>query len=559
MIAPLLLLACSPGSLPVDSVAGGGDTATDSGTATEVEHLPGVERPTDDALFDLALVHDVGLTMDPDDWLLVRDRPDEKAWVQADLVWGEHTLDGIGLRAFGAGSLRAGKPSLKLGFDHFVDGQELLGLDELKLDNSSQDVGYLNEAVATAAMRRAGVPASRTGWVRLQVNGEPAGFFVLLESIDDRFVTRWFGHDDGALYSMNAHNYAQGLNPMDDPLLWYEPETSHGGDGSGLGAAALALQAGDADAIEARIDTEGFFRESVARSVMGSLDSFSADGNNFYLFDDGGRIRVIPWDFDVDLGGYYIETALTVDPRAPWVTSPWSWNPLTGAAYRDPVLLWNLDQERDPDALIAELLAGPLDWATLDQAVLQAADVIRDDVHDDVFGVGAQFEARVHGIRLFLHARWSLLAGQDVADCPDPDPAVLRTADLAPAGSVGWGSLQVDHTNWGPGFQVAGEHHCTGLFAHGPSTVTLQIPAGKTTLTGKAGLQDWGRVPCGDGASFQVLQDGEPLWSSGVILEQVPAVDFGELTVQAGEVVLQITAESGHSCDTSAWLDLALR
>jgi hypothetical protein len=557
MIAPLLLLACSSSSLPVDShTAGVSDTAD---TATDVEQVAGVDGPTDDDLFDLTVVHDVHLTLDPGDWLLVRDRPEEKIWVQADLSWGAHELDGIGLRAFGAGSLRAGKPSIKLGFDHFVDGLELLGLDELKLDNSSQDVGYLNEAVATAAMRRADVPASRTGWARLHVNGEPAGFFVLLESIDDRFVERWFGHDDGALYSMNAHNYAQGLNPMDYPLTWYEPETGHGGDGSELAAAALALESGQAAEIEALLDTAGFFRESVARSVMGSLDSFSADGNNFYLFDDAGLLRLIPWDFDVDLGGYYIETALTVDTRAPWVTSPWSWNPLSGAAYTDPVLLWNLDQGRDPDALVAELLAGPLDWATLDAEVLLAADVIRDDVHADLFGYGPQFEARVHSIRLFLHARWSILAGQDVADCSAADADVLRTADLAPTGSVGWGSLQVDHTNWGPGFQVAGEHYCTGLFAHGPSTVTLQIPAGKTTLTGQAGMQDWGRMPCGDGAIFRVLQGGETLWASDVIPEQAPAVDFGELQVQPGELLLQITEESGYGCDTSAWLDLELR
>ncbi len=551
-----LLLACAATELPADSAS---PVAGDSGTTTGTEHLPGVEEPGSDTLFDPSLVHEVHLTLDPDDWLLVRDRPSEKLWVQADLSWGEHALDGIGLRAFGSGSLRAGKPSLKLGLDHFVDGQELLGLDELKLDNSSQDVGYLNEHLATAAMRRAEVPASRTGWVRLYVNGEAAGFFVLLESIDDRFVERWFGHDDGPLYSMNAHNYAQGLNPMDDPLVYYEPETSAGGDGSELAAAALALQAGDAATISALIDTEGLFRESVARSVMGSLDSFSADGNNFYLFVDDGRVRIVPWDFDVDFGGYYLETALVVDPRAPWATSPWASNPLTGQPYTDPVLSWNLAQGLDPDALVAELLAGPLDWATLDQDVIQLADLIRDDVHADVFGVGSQFEARVHTLRLFLHARWSALVGEDVADCEPAEDGVLRTADLAPTGTVGWGTLDVDHTQWGPGFQVAGEHHCTGLFAHAPSTVTLQVPAGASTLTGLAGLQDWGRVPCGDGVTYSIWQGGVPLWTSAPVLEQVPAVDFGELAIQPGEVVLQVTEEGGYSCDTSAWLDLEVR
>ena len=51
--------------------------------------------------------------------------------------------------------------------------------------------------------------------------------------------------------------------------------------------------------------------------------SFSADGNNFYLFVDEGQVRIVPWDCDVDLGVWYLPTALSVDPRQPWLTSPW--------------------------------------------------------------------------------------------------------------------------------------------------------------------------------------------------------------------------------------------
>jgi hypothetical protein len=546
--------------LAVPLVACGGELARDPSTepgpaAGGLGVFPGSQDPSDE-VFDPTTIHDVALTMAPADWTSVRDNPGAKLWVKADFTWNGERLEQIGVRAFGAGSLIAGKPSLKLSFDRHVDRQELRGLDELKLDNASQDRGYLNEYVATAAMRRAGVPASRTGWARLTVNGQFAGFFVVLESIDDRFVERWFGHDRGGLYSMNAHNWGQGLNPMTDPLTWYEPETAFGGDGTELAAAAAALATGTMAEVEAAIDVEGFLRESVARSVMGSQDSFSADGNNFYLFDDGGRIAIIPWDFDVDLGAWYPDAAMTVDPRRPWVTSPWSYNSHTRVPYTDPVLQRALAAGADVDGIIAELLAGPFGWESVDAHAAAGAALIRDAARADVLNRGDAVDQRAYDLRLWMHARWSALAGRDVAHCPPPPPGVRRAADLGAEGTVGWDTLRVDRTQWGPGFMVAGDHHCTGLFAHAPSTIIIQVPAGYGRLRGKVGLQDW-RQRCGDGARFAILHAGAEIWTGPSLRNYDAPVAF-EVEVGPGTATLVTTPNGEYSCDTTAWLDLEL-
>ena len=517
--------------------------------------LPDSQDPAD-AVFDPGRVHDLALELAPADWALVRDNPWAKTWVKGSFTWNGERLDDIGVRAFGAGSLIAGKPSLKLSFDRHVADQEWRGLDELKLDNASQDVGFLNEYVATAAMRRAGVPASRSGWARVTVNGAPAGFFVVLESIDDRFLERWFGHDDGALYSMKQHNWGQGLNPMADPLTWFEPETSFGGDGQELAAAATVLATGTFAEVEAAVDVGGFLRESVARSVMGSLDSFSADGNNYYLFADRDQVRIIPWDFDVDLGGYYFDTAMTVDAHHPWTTSPWAYNALTRAPYTDPVLRRALEAGADVDALVAELLAGPFAWPLMDASAATGALVIRDAVHADVLGRGAAFDQRALDLRLFLHSRWSALAGREVAHCPAAAAGVRRTADLAATGTVGWGELLVDRTQWGPGFMVRGAHHCSGLFAHAPSTVRIEVPAGYGRLRGAVGLQDW-KQRCGNGARFAITQDGVERWASDTLASYAPAVAFA-VDLAPGPVTLTTSSLGEYSCDTAAWLDLEL-
>ncbi len=544
-------------------VACGGTVADDPG----IDHAPGLasggvdvqpaSQDPADRVFDPTTIHDITLELAPADWASVRDNPGAKLWVRANFSWDGERVDPIGVRAFGAGSLIAGKPSLKLSFDHEVHDQAWRGLDELKLDNASQDPGFLNEYLCTSAMRRAGIPAGRTGWARVTVNGAPAGFFVVLESIDDRFVKRWFGHDDGALYSMNGHHWGQGLNPMADPLTWYEPETSFGGDGHELAAAAAVVATGSDAEVASAVDLPGFFRESVARSVMGSQDAFSADGNNFYLFDDHGRIRIVPWDFDVDLGAWYPDTAMTVDPRHPWTTSPWSHNSLTGTPYTDPVLQHALATGADVNAVTAELLAGPFSWESMDAQAAAAARLIRDAVHADVLERDAAADQRALDVRLWLHSRWSALAGREVAYCPAPAAGVLRAADLDPTGTVGWGSLEIDRTNWGPGFTVAGQHHCTGVFAHAPSTVTIAVPAGYGHLRGAVGLQDW-RQRCGNGARFTISQNGVDLWASPDLHTYDPAVSFGPLDLAPGTATLTTSPLGEYSCDTASWLDLEL-
>ena len=560
----LLLAACTPHGvvMPIDDDSGqpSRDSTAPSQDTAGAEWIPDAPDPTD-AIFDPHSVATIALTMEASAWADISGDPWAKNWHEASFEWQGEQVDGVAVRAFGAGSLVAGKPSLKLSFDRLTDGQLWRGLDELKLDNSSQDWGYLNERIGTEVIRGMGLPAARTGWATVTVNGAAVGFFVVMESIDDRYVERWYGHDDGPLYSTNEHYYGLGLNPTDDDMLtWYEPQTSFEGDGLDLEALVEVIATGSDEQLLEVLDLEQFMRVSVTRSVMGSLDAFSADGNNFYLFDDQGQWKLLPWDFDAELGyPYYFETALGVDPWQPWTSSPWSYNCVTYADYEDPVLKRALAMGMDPQAVIDEALEGPLDWETVNPKVREAADLIRDHVWDDYLGYGAYFECRQANLQLFLHTRLSNLAGRDVADCPDPDDGVLRVADLGPTGSVGWGNLLVDSSNWGPGLMINGQHYCSGLFAHAPSTVSISVPDSYGTIRGAVGLQDWNRTTvCDNGATFEIHQAGQLLWSSELIQGYQDAVAFGPVAVQPGSVELIAGDNGNYSCDTTAWLDVEL-
>jgi hypothetical protein len=537
-----------------------GDTSRDSPGDSAIEVVPGAPDPSD-AVFDPSVVHEIVLEMDPSAWIDVRDNPWARSWQPARFSFdGEPALE-VEIRAFGAGSMVAGKPSLKIDLDRRVPGQSWRGLDELKLDNSAQDRGFLNEFTASAILRAMGVPAARTGWADLTVNGAHAGFFVLLEPIDDEFVERWYGHDDGHLYSTNEHYWGQGLNPIaGDPALWYAAQTATGGDATDVAALAALVASGSDDDLLASLDVEGFFRESVTRSVLGSLDAFSADANNFYLYEDHGLWRLIPWDFDADLGyPWYFDRALGVDLRQPHLSSPWAYNCVSGVAYADPVLRRALDMGLAPEPILEELLAGPLAWTALEARIADAAALIRPHVEADVLGYGPYFTTRQADLRLFLHARLTALTGAEIVPCEEIGEGARVAADLAPTGSVGWGSLMVDGTNWGPGFVVNGKAACRGLFAHAPSAVTLSIPDGYGFLSGKVGLQDWNRQGrCDNGSSFSIQQEGATLWSSGLLLSYTDALPFGPVEVRPGPLLLKTDTNGDYACDTTAWLDLVL-
>jgi hypothetical protein len=89
------------------------------------------------------------------------------------------------------------KPALKVSM---LDGHRALGVEELTLNNMVQDPSMLHEALGYRVYADAGVAVPETAYVRLAVNGEPRGLYLLVETIDRQFLARRFGDDSGILY-----------------------------------------------------------------------------------------------------------------------------------------------------------------------------------------------------------------------------------------------------------------------------------------------------------------------------------------------------------------------
>lgn len=514
-------------------------------------------------VFDPTVIHRYTLELNPADWAEIRDDPwgVGNSYHHARFTYDDGVvLDDVGVRAFGYGSLGAGgtKPSLKIAFDHYVDGGAFADLEQLKLDNSAQDPTFLRERLGNAILRRWDVPAPRTGWASVEVNGEPVGFFVALEPVDDVFLDRWFGTKDGPLWGTNQGAWGQGLMPMDDPFAYYGLETKATSDGTHLSAITQLIATGTNEEVVAAVDVSGFLKESIARSVMGSVDSLSSDANNFYLYEDATQLRVIPWDLDYDLGNAGLDVALGVDPKAPWLSSPWASDTATGEPYTDVLLQRILAVGVDVDPMVTDLINGAMAPAVVDAELEASVALIRPEMDADPVGDPAVFDASVDQLRTFLARRHTQLAAEPPPPCGEPPaPGELRAADLAITGTVGWDQIHIDSSTLGPGFDVGGVHHCTGVFAHSPSLLQVVIPAGCTTIAGAGGLQEYGET-CGDGVLFRVKQDGVTLWESAPVGNNEAALPFGPLAIVPGIVELEVDPRADLSCDTAAWVDLSV-
>lgn len=557
------------------------DTAPVTADTDPTETIGPAPAPADpsDAVFDDGAIRTLTLTMAAADWADTSANPWAETWhVAATFDWEGESVATVGVRAFGYSSHVAGKPPLKIDFDHAVEGQEWRGLESLKLRNAYADPSFLHDALEPWLLRRAGVPTSRTGWVRLVVNGAAIGLYTLMEPVDDRFLTRTYGNDDGPLYSIDGIR-GHGLMPLEDAAAYFQTNTAVTGDGADLEDLTRIVATGSDEALAAVVDLDGFFVESIARTLCGSQDSFSADGNNFYLYNDPredrdptdlhGTWHVIPWDYNFDFSTFGIVPALAVDPSAPWATSNYAYDPTTGAPYTDVLMARQVASGRDVDAEVHALAADAFAYPDIVAKVEAWQSLLAADVAVDPLGGAEAFRVGIADDLLYLHLRLSNAVGAEVATCAPLEADALPIRDLSPTGTVGWSSLTTDGWVWSGqagscvgsdapciGYDVGGTHYCTGLFAHAPSDVTITLPSAGT-LRGAVGLQAFGSN-CSGGASFRVEQAGATVWASGVATSYSPAEDMGDVRVAAGEVRLVTDPLGDYGCDTTSWVDLRL-
>ena len=289
-------------------------------------------------LFDGGRVHTVDLRVE--DWAQFIAHAPEEAYIPCTAVIDGEAFHQVGLRAKGNNSLRLtqayglSRYSLKLEFDHYVDGGNCHGLDKLSLDASFQDNSYLKTWLVYDMMDFMGVPAPLRSFVWVTVNGRPWGLFLAIEEPEEAFARRNFGADHGQLYkpdytSLNAENADLALQYIDDDPESYPNLFSNAkfdvdaGDQARLIQALKTLASGEN--LETAVNVDEVLRYFAVQVFVMNWDNYLGHtGHNYFLYEEDGVLSILPWDYNLAFGTYAL--GMTDPVRDPNVLLNWPIN-----------------------------------------------------------------------------------------------------------------------------------------------------------------------------------------------------------------------------------------
>ncbi len=180
-------------------------------TLTETFGGTGVATEYESKLFNTDEIMQIDIRMDEDDWNNMLANAIAEEYYECDVVINGTTVRNVALRPKGNTSLSAiatdpdsDRYSLKLEFDHYVKGQTCFGLDKLILNNNYADATSMKEAVIYDMYQYIGAEASLYNYAQVSVNGEYWGVYLALEGVEQSFMLRNFGTQDGELYKPDS-------------------------------------------------------------------------------------------------------------------------------------------------------------------------------------------------------------------------------------------------------------------------------------------------------------------------------------------------------------------
>ncbi len=177
----------------------------------------GVSMEYESELFDTSSIIDLNIIMDESDWNDMLENAIDEEYYSCDVEINGKTFYNVGIRTKGNTSLSsiASDPttdrySLKLEFDHYIDGQTCYGLDKLVLNNNYADATNMKEALIYDMFAYMDADASLYNYAKISVNGDYWGVYLALEAVEDSFLLRNYGAQSGSLYKPEGVNNVGG-------------------------------------------------------------------------------------------------------------------------------------------------------------------------------------------------------------------------------------------------------------------------------------------------------------------------------------------------------------
>jgi hypothetical protein len=311
-VVPLLAAAGDTWGRFPDGTGSWVETAPTEGSVNEPSSAGGGPPPDPSWLFDPSAVHVIDLTL-PQSTIDALNADPEGEYHDATFTLtraGGQTYGplAVGVRlkggAFGFRDLDH-KAAFKIKYNFSVAGQRFQGLKKLTLNNMVQDNSMVHETLAYKAFRAVGVPAPRTGFAYLRVNGADYGIYLDVEQLDDVALQSRFA----TTQHLYEGNYTNDVLPGASGS--FEVDEGSATDRSDLEALIAAVNSAGpwSQQVGQFADLDEMTRQWAVERYIGHWDSYSGwddsaygsqySPNNYFLHSDAsGRFSMLPWGTD---------------------------------------------------------------------------------------------------------------------------------------------------------------------------------------------------------------------------------------------------------------------
>ena len=282
-------------------------------------------------IFDTGRVHKIDIRISGEDWDGLQADPLRKTKYKVDADIEGEVIEDVSFATKGTSSLliASKKPdnmrySFKIKFDHFDKDQAWHTLRGLHLQSSFADATYMKDYLSYSMFRRMGVPAPRTGYVWLTINGKDQGLYLAVEELDKQFLKH------NSLKGGNLYKPEDDGDPADDQAG--KPSNSCGADliytddnddsytaifdnsvtknepADRQRLIRCLKSMNNLQDLEDVLDTDEIIRYFTVQNFAGNYDSYTGPKcHNFDLYERDGKLSVFPWDYNLAFGAFPLD------------------------------------------------------------------------------------------------------------------------------------------------------------------------------------------------------------------------------------------------------------
>ena len=284
--------------------------------STPANAAPSYVEGTDAAsvMFNPLMVNNFAMQMSQDDFDSLRSpnvgwdyegdwRETRMSFTMAGKVYGPYVV-GVHLKgAWGSWRDISGKAAFKIKMDAFVPKQTLFGVSRITLNNMVQDPSYVNESVTYRLFRNLGIPAPRTGYANVSLNGINYGLHLNVEQPNKQMLKRW-GVSSKHLYKGAVPYFPDFYRDSEWTFAIESGSETNVSDLTGF----IAIQELEGqswwDEMSEVTDMQMLTLGWATEYYTGHWDGYVLNRNNFFVnFDDNGNVLMIPWGVDQTWGG----------------------------------------------------------------------------------------------------------------------------------------------------------------------------------------------------------------------------------------------------------------